>query len=331
RARPRRLRLPPAARGPDDRPGGPDLRPRRPLVRARLQVQPPAALRRRRPARGDAAQRVRPAGAGLHARAAPLAALPPRRPLRLRPRLRRHPLRVLPRHRTGRARRRLPRRVPRPLRARTRARPGCAVWQQGGGMSIAPLLDALVRAGALRTIDHALAQSLRRLDPATPDSVLAAAALASLAVAQGHAGFDPSAPHLLVDDGADHDGNLHDISWPDPDAWRRELAASRWVSTPSPDVAAEPTDPGRPLVLEGAPGSPGLLYLRRYRDYERRVAVGLQRLAAQHAGSGGVDLVTGGPGTGKTTTIAKLLVQLVEQARAEARPDPRIALAAPTG
>src|SRR5690606_30104398 len=130
----------------------------------------------------------------------------------------------------------------------------------------------------------------------------------------------------LVDDGAEHD-----IPWPDPDAWRRELAASRWVSTPGPDVAAEPTDPGRPLVLEGAPGSPGLLYLRRYREYERRVAVGLQRLAAQHAGSGGVDLVTGGPGTGKTTAIAKLLVQLVEQARAEGRPDPRIALAAPTG
>src|SRR5690606_10552315 len=188
------------------------------------------------------------------------------------------------------------------------------------------LLDALVRAGVLRTIDHALAQSLRRLDPATPDSVLAAAALASLAVAQGHAGFDPSAPHLLVDDGAEHD-----IPWPDPDAWHRELAPSRWVSTPSPDVAAEPTDPGRPLVLERAPGTPGLPYLRRYREYERRVAVGLQRLAAQHARHGAAALGTGGPGTGKTTIIAKLLVQLVEQARAEARPEPRIALAAPTG
>jgi len=188
------------------------------------------------------------------------------------------------------------------------------------------LLDALVRAGTLRTIDHALAQSLRRLDPATPDSVLAAATLASLAVAQGHAGFDPSAPQLLVDDAADHD-----IPWPDADTWHRELAASRWVSTPGPDATGEPTDPGRPLVLEGAPGSPGLLYLRRYREYERRVAVGLQRLAAQHAVGGGVDLVTGGPGTGKTTTIAKLLVQLVEQARAEGHPDPRIALAAPTG
>ena len=43
------------------------------------------------------------------------------------------------------------------------------------------LLDALHKGGHLRTLDHALAQSLRRLDRATPDAVLAAAALASLA------------------------------------------------------------------------------------------------------------------------------------------------------
>ncbi|MBB1088621.1 AAA family ATPase, partial [Lysobacter sp. SG-8] len=42
-------------------------------------------------------------------------------------------------------------------------------------------------------------------------------------------------------------------------------------------------------------------------------------------------LVTGGPGTGKTTTIARLLVLLAAQADGEGRPAPRIALAAPTG
>src|SRR5690606_5221353 len=145
-------------------------------------------------------------------------------------------------------------------------------------MTTQSLLDALTRASALRTIDPALAQSLRRLDPATPDRVLAAAALASLAVARGHAGIDPALPQLLVEEGID-------IPWPDPDAWHCELAASRWVATPDADAAAEPTDPGRPLVLEGAPGNPGLLYLRRYREYERRVAVGLQRLAAQGTGT----------------------------------------------
>ena len=115
------------------------------------------------------------------------------------------------------------------------------------GMTAISLLDALWRSGALRTIDHALAQSLRRLDPATPDTVLAAAALASLAVAHGHAGFDLSSPRTLIDNS--------DIPWPDADAWRRELAASRWITTPA--AGGEVADPSRPLVLEGAPGAPG--------------------------------------------------------------------------
>src|SRR3546814_9157196 len=61
------------------------------------------------------------------------------------------------------------------------------------------LLAALWRTGALRTLDHALAQSRRRLDPDTPDTGLAAAALVSLAVSAGHAGFDPADPQRLVD------------------------------------------------------------------------------------------------------------------------------------
>jgi exodeoxyribonuclease V alpha subunit len=42
-------------------------------------------------------------------------------------------------------------------------------------------------------------------------------------------------------------------------------------------------------------------------------------------------LVTGGPGTGKTTTIARLLLLLCAQARLRSDEPPRIALAAPTG
>src|SRR5690606_21686225 len=100
---------------------------------------------------------------------------------------------------------------------------GCGMTtlpQQQGTRRIG-LLQDLVKAGALRTLDHALAQSLRRLDPATPDSVLAAAALASLAVASGHAGFDPAEPQRLVDAA---------IDWPTPDAWREALEGSRWVA-----------------------------------------------------------------------------------------------------
>ncbi|MFP7723276.1 exodeoxyribonuclease V subunit alpha [Lysobacter sp. A3-1-A15] len=207
------------------------------------------------------------------------------------------------------------------------------------------LLKALAAAGALRTLDHALARSLGRLEPDTPEAVLAGAALASLAVSQGHAAFDPARPGLVVE---------AEIAWPGPDRWTAALAGSPWVALP----AADETAPNAPLVLEG-----GLLYLRRYREYEQRLARRLLDLAA--APPPAVDsvamapvrealfppatadplqasaamlaleksllLVTGGPGTGKTTTIARLLVLLVAEAVLAGRPPPRIALAAPTG
>ena len=106
----------------------------------------------------------------------------------------------------------------------------------------------------------------------------------------------------------------------------------------------------------------GLLYLRRYREYERALATGLKRLAAQSLADTDLAavqplfaelfpqaeqgdrqaraaalslaqsllLITGGPGTGKTTTIARLLLLLIAQADAQGVV-PRIALAAPTG
>src|SRR5690606_4226403 len=137
------------------------------------------------------------------------------------------------------------------------------------------LLDALTRANALRTLDHALARSLRRLDPATPDNVLAAAALASLAVANGHAGFDLASPRTLVD--------TPDIPWPDADAWRRALKASRWVAVPADGAAI--SHPDRPLVLQRASGAPGLLYLRRYPGSELRVPTGPPPIARPTAGA----------------------------------------------
>ena len=203
-----------------------------------------------------------------------------------------------------------------------------------------------------RSVDRALAQLLLRLDPATAAPVLQGAELASLAVGMGHAAFDLQRPQLLVE-------SFDEL--PQPRPWREALQASRWVSTPAPHEAA-PTD--APLVLEG-----DLLYLRRYREYERRLAAGLHRLAAQRPPaedtaplahlfaqlfpnarapnmSVGDDaqaraaalallrsllLVTGGPGTGKTTTVARLLLLLTAQARLAGREAPRIALAAPTG
>ncbi|MBB4128697.1 exodeoxyribonuclease V alpha subunit [Xanthomonas translucens] len=224
------------------------------------------------------------------------------------------------------------------------------------------LLAALHRSGALRTLDHAFAQTLSRLDPDTPDLVLSAAALASLAVASGHAGLDPARAGVLLDP---RDGPPPTL--PDPGDWQRALSASRWIAQPAPEA---PAAADCPLVLEH-----GLLYLRRYREYERRLAQGLRRLAtqplpafdvaalaplfarlfplpsresAQRTGEAtsatdhqaqaaalalrrALLLVTGGPGTGKTTTIARLLLLRIAQAQASGAATPRIALAAPTG
>lgn len=207
------------------------------------------------------------------------------------------------------------------------------------------LLDALQRSGALRPVDLALAHALQRIDGEVEPPVLAAAALASYAVAQGHPAFDPEAPSTLVEP---------PIEWPAAQAWRAALAQCPWVAQPAGDDA---TPDDRPLVLEH-----GRVYLRRYREYERRLALALRRLCARDAeaidpaldalharlfpqrAAGDAQaqaalaalghpvlLITGGPGTGKTTTVARVLVLLAAQALARGDGMPRIALAAPTG
>ena len=122
-------------------------------------------------------------------------------------------------------------------------------------------------------------------------------------------------------------------------------------------------DQGQPLVLGGTAHAP-LLYLRRYAGYEQRVGQGLlqraseplpvpeaaarqwldrffvssaeasadtdwQKVACAVALCARLSVITGGPGTGKTYTAARLLALLL--ALHEGDSPLRVALAAPTG
>jgi exodeoxyribonuclease V alpha subunit len=61
------------------------------------------------------------------------------------------------------------------------------------------------------------------------------------------------------------------------------------------------------------------------------IAPDLQRLAAQKAIQNRITFISGGPGTGKTATVAKIIVLLIEQYKITQRGVPRIFMAAPTG
>lgn len=73
-----------------------------------------------------------------------------------------------------------------------------------------------------------------------------------------------------------------------------------------------------------APGLPARQWLARL--YPERTGDDLQALATALALTGGLAVISGGPGTGKTTTVLRVLICLLAE-----QPNLRIALAAPTG
>jgi exodeoxyribonuclease V alpha subunit len=213
------------------------------------------------------------------------------------------------------------------------------------------LLRAFNDAGVLRSADVHVALRLAALGGVTDDQVVLAAALAARGPRLGHVCVDLATIRETATVDSEEAVDLSGLEWPEPGEWVGRLTRSGLVTVD--DEAAAP----RPLRLSGT-----LLYLDRYWCEEREVAAdvlglgegstadvdeavlagGLARLfagqtdsrqclAAAAAVLRRFCVVAGGPGTGKTTTVARIVALLCEQADAAGAPAPLVALAAPTG
>jgi len=231
--------------------------------------------------------------------------------------------------------------------------PGWRAHRAGG------LLGAFADAAVLEAADVHVARTLGRLGGEADESVLLAVALTVRAVRLGSVVADLAAlsTTVTVDEAAPGaDGEVVDVAalpWPEPAGWVAAVAGSPLVAVGDDG----PVD--RPLRLLGS-----ALALDRYWRHERRIVADLvgrsasplppvdhdllrdgldrlfptdaddgpdlQRIAAAAAVLRSCTVVAGGPGTGKTTTVARILALLHEQAAVERRPL-RAALAAPTG
>jgi exodeoxyribonuclease V alpha subunit len=187
--------------------------------------------------------------------------------------------------------------------------------------------------------------------------VILAAALAARAPTWGHVCLDLDRPVLSSSGESlteDVSFSWPTSSWPGGAAWAEALAASDMVGGGADGESL-------PFVLRD-----GRLYLARYWRYQarieaelvhrlaappdvvdsKRLKAGLERLFPGRAGLPSPDLqkvaaqlavqrrlavISGGPGTGKTTTVVKILALLQEQAEGTARFPLRRALLAPTG
>ena len=209
------------------------------------------------------------------------------------------------------------------------------------------LLAEFNQAGVLGYADVHVALRLRRLLGESDESVLLAAALAVRGVRQGSVclSLADAALRTAVDGLTAED--VASLPWPSVASWVDAVSASPLVAV-GPDGPAD-----RPLRFVD-----GLLYLDRYWRQERVVADHVdramaapplsfardgflgavdrlfpskdpdrQRLAAVVAAHRSFSIVAGGPGTGKTTTVARLLALLQDQSGGGLR----VALAAPTG
>ncbi len=197
--------------------------------------------------------------------------------------------------------------------------------------------------GLFEPIDMHFARFMVQLSKSGGKELILAAALVSRLSREGHTCLDLNGiPTGMM--GKEAGAVVLDL--PSPEAWISALRSCPVVGVPG-DYC--------PLILDEA----GRLYLHRSHENERRLAEVLLRLnarvmpfdealftrgltrmfppdgtdghdlhkaAAAVAVSRGLCVITGGPGTGKTTLVCRIMALLLEQ-----EPHLKIALAAPTG
>ncbi|MBU9850898.1 exodeoxyribonuclease V subunit alpha [Rahnella aceris] len=229
---------------------------------------------------------------------------------------------------------------------------------------IAQLLASWVECGWLRELDRALVTFLAKEAPDAHPLLLLATALTSYQLGRGHvcldlqATLDDSAFSLSLPPEGDHaDGAVIR-----PAAVLDDLSLQEWLAALVHPTLVGHHEGNSPLVLTGQ-----RLYLRRYWQYEQNVRAAIeqrlarsalhtlpveslrapltalfpadaksdianwQKLACALAAGSAFSIITGGPGTGKTTTVVRLLALLQTLALEENGQPLRIRLAAPTG
>jgi exodeoxyribonuclease V alpha subunit len=206
------------------------------------------------------------------------------------------------------------------------------------------LLAYLLQTNKIRALDHALAASLKRLRPDTSDAVCAVVAAVSYAHSLGHTALPLSQlEHLWQEKYISEP----EYALPDAEYFQAALQQSSWLMA---------EDHAGILNLDH-----GVVSLRRYWQYEHDIAMVLierlsratlpmsdelekywqqlfaddlrnaQALAARRSYENPCLLLTGSPGTGKTTALGKILALLSFKTSDDMAAMPRIALAAPTG